>query len=406
MAKDEKERTLAVIVGERLKTFREEKELRQADVAAAAAKWGLPWARSSVAALEAGTRNLSTEELLLIPFVISELGGWSSPLIPPDVRIPLSSTREIQAKHLHDLAFGLTKPQEDLNAEHPLAGMTLGVRSADQASADLDEDLYGFQEYAEEMAWLLFCARVYPGRGRKEWRNGANLGKDLELVARVAKRIENPAGGTASYGLVNVLSWFLWGRPIEDERDRRTGLRGVLSGRGLQSVKGHVTRELTSELQAEADKVWPVLNGIFGELAPIWDNALELKKWSDRARSEAALLDHEASKVRELEEFAVKYPAENAALDAIGQEIKAGRTASGLTFEQLADMVLLNAKTIQRIEEGDYLKRSTEVRELKDRAEDRVRKYVNVLSRAVGIDPGPLLRRYEEALSVDRRGQE
>jgi transcriptional regulator with XRE-family HTH domain len=406
MSKDEKERPLVAIVGERLKAFREEKGLRQADVAAAASKWGLPWARSSIAALEAGTRNLSVEEMLLLPFVISELGGWSSPLIPPDAWVALSSTRKIQAEDLRELAYGLTTPQADLNTEHPLTGTTLGVRRPGQVQADIDDELYSRQMFAEDMAWRLFCARMYPGMGSKGWAHSANLGNDLELVARVAKKIENPSGGTASYGLVNVLSWVLWRAPVEVERDRRTGLRGVLHGRGLQSAKGHVTRELTSELEAEAEKVWPAVNEIFGELAPIWNDATRLDEWAHRARSEATRLESAAYGAARRQQFAEEHPEENAALDEIGNEIKAGRAAAGLTHEQLADIILLDAKAIRRIEQGEYFKGRSggQGRFMKDRQEERVRKYVSAISRAVGIDPAPLLGRYEEALRADQRG--
>lgn len=394
MSNDEQRRPLAAIVGERLKAFREDKGLRQADLAAAASKWGLPWARSSIAALEAGTRNLSVEELLLLPCVISDLGGWTNPLIPPDAWLPLSSTREIQAKHLHDLAYGLTVPQFDANAKHPLDGTTLGIRRPEQVQADMDDELYSRQMHAEDMAWRLFCARAYPGIWDRGMGHGANLGKDLEFVARVAKKIENPQGGTASYGLINVLSWVLWRAPLEVERDRRTRLRGVLSGRGLQSAKGHVTRELTNELQEAANKVWPVLNDIFGELAPIWGDASKLQSWADKARREALHLDGEARRISRLEEFAQMYPYENAVLDEIAGEIRAGREAADLTHEQLADMVLISPTTIQSIERGEYLK---------GRDPGRVRKYVGALSHAVGIDAASLLRRYEQACLADGR---
>lgn len=392
MSKDEKERPLAAIVGEQLKAFREEKGLRQADVAAAASKWGLPWARSSIAALEAGTRNLSVEELLLLPFVISELGGWTNPLIPPDAQVLLSSTRVIEARYLWQLVGGLTSPQADVNAEHPLAGTTLGIRRPEQVEADVNDELHSRQLYAEEMAWRVFMARAYPGVLPRKSDYDANLGKDLELVARVAKKIENPAGGTASYGLIKTLSWVLWRAPIEVERDRRTGLRGMLSGRGLQSAKGHVTRELIGELQAEANKVWPVLNEIFGQLSPIWEDVHELDRWVDWARAEAAYFEREASRVKKLQEFVAGRPNENAVLDEIAREVKEGRMAAGLSHEELGGLVLLSTQTIQRIEDGEYLKGTKE---------ERVRKYVNALAHAVGIDSAPLLQRYEEARRAD-----
>lgn len=67
---------LARSIGERIRELREEAGLRQDDIAKAAKIFGLGWARSSVAQLERGTRDLAAYELLLLPHVLAEALGW------------------------------------------------------------------------------------------------------------------------------------------------------------------------------------------------------------------------------------------------------------------------------------------------------------------------------------------
>lgn len=393
MANDEQQRPLVAIVGERLKAFRAAKGLRQADIAAAAEKWGLPWARSSIAALEAGTRNLSLEEALLLPFVIADLGGWDEPLVPPDSVISVTPSRILEGRHLAALAAHLTDPIEasDSPGGDPLSGVSLGVRPAGQAEASPDDDLYSFQMHAEDEAWNLFCARVYPGMGVEYFRNvahGKNLGSDRELIGRVSKKIENPAGGPASYGLVNILSWVLWKSPFEVERDRRTEEKGELTERGKQSAKGHVTREMISEMQAEASTIWDDLNSLFGELAPIWNDAEKLRDWSGVARRQALQLRGRERRSRELQAFEADYPEVCALLEEIGEAFRAARAAGGMTVQDVAEAIRIPSHQVEEIEAGQLLK---------TRSKKRVLEYVLAFARAVNLDGDVLVRRLEEA---------
>lgn len=393
MVSDEKQRPLAEIVGERLKAFREERGLRQADVAAAAAKWGLAWARSSIAAMEAGSRNLSMEEVLLLPVIIDDLGGWDQPLIQPDTWVSLTPTWGVQAKYLGDLASNLAIPHLIQVRDTPLKGTAFGVRKSEQREVGSDDDLYAYQMEAENQAWRLFCARFYPEISWKEISRGANLGSDLELVAKVAKRIENPNGGPASWGLINVLSRALWKAPFEEERDRRAGERGDRTERAFQSVKGHVTRELIKELEGEAQKIWPEVNALFGELATIWEDAERLAAWTSQARSQAGRLYGAHYRATDLRSFEVKRPAESAALEGIANLLSDRRKSAGISVEEVADAMMTSATIVEQIESGEYLKARTE---------GRLQKYVKAFAHAVGADADSLLQRIAEARKADR----
>ncbi|MDX3689913.1 hypothetical protein PV726_06095 [Streptomyces europaeiscabiei] len=393
MANDEQQRPLAAIVGERLKAFRASKGLRQADVAGAAEKWGLPWARSSIAALEGGTRNLSLEEALLLPLVVADLGGWDEPLVPPDSVIEMTPTRILEARYLGLFAGHLTEPIEASGSEggDPLGGVSLGVRRPGQVEADPSDSLYSWQLHAEDQAWDLFCARVYPGMEyRRNVAHGKNLGSDRELIGRISKKIENPMGGPASYGLVNILSWVLWRAPFEVERDKRAEERGDLSDRARQSAKGHVTREMINEMQGEAATIWGELNSLFGELVPIWEDAEKLEDWATVARSQASRLRIRERRRRDLQSFEEDYPEVNLLLEEIGESFRVARVAAGLTVEDVADAIRARPSLVEKIECGEHLKA---------RRKETVFEYVLAFSRAVKLDGELLVRRLEEAWS-------
>ncbi|MGJ5897998.1 helix-turn-helix domain-containing protein [Streptomyces niveiscabiei] len=393
MASDEQQWPLAEIVGKRLKLFREERGVRQAEVAAAAAKWGLPWARSSIAALEAGTRNLSLEETLLLPLIVGDLGGWDQPLIEADTWISISSTHLIQAKHLPSVAALLTTPSVVNIDDTPLREIAFGVRSAEQDLADEGNLLRDFQMHAESEAWRLFCARLYPNIPHSEISGGANLGPDLEFVAKVAKRIENPNGGPASWGLINVLSYVLWGKSLHEERDLRSGEQGGRSDRAFQSVKGHVTRDLISELSAEAKKVWPELNGLFGELNEIWNDREALERWATTARRQANRLYASHRRVGESRNFEVEHPAESAALVSIGSFLAERRKEAGLSISEVAEFLMETPEIVDAIEDGEYLK---------VRSKGRLEKLIRAFARVVGVPHEPILEEIEEARNMDR----
>ncbi|MFI2431951.1 helix-turn-helix domain-containing protein [Streptomyces sp. NPDC018693] len=390
MANDDKERPLAVIIGERLKLFRQERGLRQADVAAAAAEWGLPWARSSVAALEGGSRNLSIEEALMLPLVMGELGGWDKPLVPDDADIALTSKSGIQGMYIPVLANGLTSETASLTEKSPLSESSYGIRGATQEDASPDQDLYSYQRHAEETAWKLFCSRVYPELNFRDVAHGMNLGKDLELVAKVAKRLTLPNDGPPSWGIVNVLSRALWGQSLEAERDERAAQREGLQGRALQSAKGHITRDLTAELEAEALRVWPELDGVFGQLATIWNDPEQLREWTVNASVRGGLELRQRRREGQVQRFNVEQSKAAKALEDIGASLRAARLTAGMSIDDVAESIMARPRAVEEIESGEYLK---------GKKVEQVEAYLRAFARAVGVSPDEIGRSYSASLA-------
>lgn len=285
MTNNGKPRPLVAIIGERLKEFREARELRQEDVAEAARGLGLNWGRSSVAALEGGARELKVEELFLLPSIIRRLGGWDKPFLPHLEQVRLSEDFFIQVRSAGEIierlylepihAKGWTPPlSEDEEA-------VLGAIETPPAHNSLENK----QGIAREVLvfQLLLCSR-WPERLRAA---KMPMNQWSELSLKIAARLTEPDTGEAvDISFVEVLATGLWGRSAGEERDARADERGDYSSkRALQSARGHVTRELIEEMQAELESLWPEYRQILADLESVIDDEEKLDEWSSRVRT-------------------------------------------------------------------------------------------------------------------------
>lgn len=292
MANNGKARPLAVIVGERLREFREEKGLRQADIASKALSCGLGWSRSSVAALESGTRNLSIEEVILIPYIIAKAGGWDKPLLPEGVKVLVAPAYHFITDDLARTMNALLVPvpdgwgqqavpvAEDVSGKRAIEedeeAFELGVESRDPRNVKLQEA----RMLAVTGTWRSFIRQFYPGADPARVLNTENR-DNPELAMKVAARLNIVAlpVPVESWDFVVYFSWGMWGRSIGKERDARAELRGEFdSKRSLQAARGHVTREMIGEINAEIKSREPELRETFAVLAPIWDDVEKLVK--------------------------------------------------------------------------------------------------------------------------------
>lgn len=243
---------MSEVVGERVRMFREAKGVRQEDIANEARKYGFSWGRSSVAALEAGNRDLSVAEFLLLPSMIKKLGGWDEPLIPPTARIRLNENLWIQANQIPSFAFALLAPSSI--PDHPPLEEEedLGVLENDPAP----ESLSVRQQIARRVVlYEYILLKLWPEQRKN--MDSYSIMHSVEIAKKVADRISTPNGTSPPWQAVQVFSWGLWGRSIGDERDARTKSRGdYTTKRALQSARGHVTRELIEELQAAISERW------------------------------------------------------------------------------------------------------------------------------------------------------
>lgn len=207
---------LSQVVGSRLRHFRTFGGLRQEDIASTAKSYGLDWSRSSVAMLEAGSRRLSAEELLLLPYIVRDAvlersGGTGQilvalgELLEPNILETLALTP----------TFSLSRPM---------------VRS-----------------------WL---GEAYPRKIRMPARSPGTRGRIGEAEQKTARALGVP--------LPRLLERAedLWGRSLTEERDyraavrmfgedgRRRAMRDLTPEelRSLQAVRAQVTRQLANEL--------------------------------------------------------------------------------------------------------------------------------------------------------------
>ncbi|MER7963573.1 helix-turn-helix domain-containing protein [Streptomyces ardesiacus] len=276
MTKDSKGRPLSAIVGERLREFREAKGLRQADIAAAAAQGGLAWSRSSIAALEAGSRNLSIEELLVLPYVISSVGGWDEPLIPPKVRIAMNGGYVIQGEVIPRLAEALihgVRSAPDSGAQQRAEIEELG-----RETRLIDHGLEDARMRARYCAIRIIFGRAYPQVNYDGIMKSRNF--DGDLTSKITARLALNADHSVKFTLARFLPYALWGRPSHEERDRRTDARGEYeSKRSLQAARGHATREMIAELNEEIGKRSSLIKSVLDQLEPIWNDEDALTEW-------------------------------------------------------------------------------------------------------------------------------
>jgi len=251
---------LSAAIGERMRRLREERGLRQDDVAQAARQLGYRWTRVAVAQLEAGQRRLSAAEFLALPDMLNVATHAQSSLperpgavveladlVPDDGWIALTNEHRTQARALRLLLRGHLSEvrttdrdiplQRHLNAEgeRTFASVvpgdrTLAEREEIQRAVWPDAPDLDVQEAAREAA------------GEAERKAAARLRVPAYAMALAARR--------------------QWHRSLTSERDSRVAERAPdgdeleeetddprTSQARLQATRGHVTRSLLSELQ-------------------------------------------------------------------------------------------------------------------------------------------------------------
>ncbi len=238
---------LPSIIGEQLRFVRG--PLRQVDVAEIARRYGLNWRRATVAAVEAGHRTVTLEELLLLSMAFhkplywwvagnSTLGaGMEMVQLTPDASGPKKGVVALlRGESLNDLKIATdrrvkrAKGLEITDWELPEAGVLRAMQEC------FDNDL--------ERARLLWPEVEVTHMA--DVRVSAQ--KDAEMKA--AKRL-----GITPFE-VAVLAVKLWGHGLTEERDRLLAShdREGDSPRTHQARRGHVTRDLLHQLEKEMGK--------------------------------------------------------------------------------------------------------------------------------------------------------
>jgi transcriptional regulator with XRE-family HTH domain len=247
--------SLSAAVGARVRGLREGRGLRQEDIARAARVFGVEWTRATVAALETGRRQLTPEELILIPRVLLLAGARTvpdgQPVSLPDLLgeawITLTPAASARAGAIRSILRGdhAIAPQDwqapRLRAEKKRRDTRLLV-TLKQMTGKLEE---------ATAAWTLMFPEAQP----RSIPVGSFIAPAIEIQKAVGDARTDAAQKAARVLrvrpiVVAVAAQKLWGRGLEEERDQRITAEGPdASARRLQARRGHVTRALLSELR-------------------------------------------------------------------------------------------------------------------------------------------------------------
>lgn len=258
--------SLARYLGERLRQRREVRLVvqddgsvalggRQDEVAAVARRWGFDWTRSIVSAIEQGRRQLTIEELCLLPWIaayqgpeavkrgddtpvpLEDLIGEGGPVVlTARMTADPAALRLILSGRMRDFRFG------------PLFGDTPhGLRAGGDVWTEQSTGI------AENVA-AIDC--LWPGAREKDRGEGGPI-RDLLGAAhadKLADAEQKAARRLRTFPLmVAAAARKRWGRSFTEERDRRVAEQAPsgASPRTLQAARGHVARVLLKELREE-----------------------------------------------------------------------------------------------------------------------------------------------------------
>lgn len=258
MKNERKPLTLPQLIGSQIRRIRESSQTLQEQIAQTAReRFGLEWTQATVAAIETGKRNLSVEEFLLLPMILSFAQNPNGQRIEPFVELADLFPNSHDIVKLNKSTFA---------ANWRLLQIVQGKAS----------DAWGMSHNASSGGggWMT------PGKGKAL----AAMPESVKQLIRQLGEVEstrqqiaselpvshfqllNEAAGEAekkiarkfhlSPSAVAILARKKWNRSLTEERDARIGVVGNdPDPRRRQALRGHVTRELIEELAPELKKL-------------------------------------------------------------------------------------------------------------------------------------------------------
>jgi hypothetical protein len=222
------ERVLREALAAGMKQARQRQGLRQEDAATRARAYGLSsWIRGTVAQAEVGARRFALEEVLLLALAYESsladlIAGDDNDLVEltPDARLSVGAVRAL----LSGEQVGLSElPDKAIDVP---AGRTTSPRRSERFPDVLAEA----KRFGIEDRGLL--AQAADEVGDAERHAARKLGTTPERI--------------------NIAAIALWGRTLAAERDHRLSEQATdLPARSRQALRGHITRDLMSELDEE-----------------------------------------------------------------------------------------------------------------------------------------------------------
>ena len=202
--------TVGVVVGENLERLRHLARMTQHEASRLFARRGAPLSRSKIEAIEKGRRtNLTFGDVLLIAHTVNvELAE----LFEGDGEVSLSEHVVLSRAAIRDL----------------IRGVSVLTASGDWDPASRHNELVGLADL----------------RAAADAEQSAGF-RGFEADRTLAQRL-----GIAASAVIGA-SVQLWGRTLTEERDARVKNLGDLEMPERQAHRGHITRELSQQIQIE-----------------------------------------------------------------------------------------------------------------------------------------------------------
>jgi hypothetical protein len=212
-----------------MKEARRQLDLRQEDAAARARSYGLStWIRGTVAQAEVGARRFGLEEVLLLALAYETgladlIAGDDDELVEltPQARLSVGALKAV-LRGDQAAVQGLSTEAVDIPARR---GATPTSRSGRFPDVLAEAQRFGIGDRS-----LLEHA--------------------LDEVSDAERHAARKLGTTPEQ--LNMAAMRRWGRTLAEERDHRLNEQvGDISPRSRQALRGHITRDLITELEAE-----------------------------------------------------------------------------------------------------------------------------------------------------------
>ncbi|WP_371652863.1 MULTISPECIES: helix-turn-helix domain-containing protein [unclassified Streptomyces] len=215
-------RPLRQVLGAGLRDIRKARGLKQEEAAALLQRHGLTtWIRGTVAQAEVGARRIALEEVLLLALAF-EVSPADFVVGEPDDLVELSPGAR--------LTVGAVKAL--------LSDDAAAVQAMPERAVEITESLALTNRTSDFLAEVQRSGRADP----------ALVERAVASVGEAERHVARKVGTSPEW--VNLVALQRWDRTLSQERDRRLQQRLPAASQGqLTSLRGHITRELLTELE-------------------------------------------------------------------------------------------------------------------------------------------------------------
>lgn len=200
--------SVGVVIGQNLRRLRVDSGLTQHEAARLLHRFGLPWSRSKIAALEAGERpSVAFADVLMLAMAFN---ASLAELFDGDGDVQMAGHIVLPRRVVRELLLGLHVRQRP-DDQHP--------RARREALLHLERTLAAFTDTSHAGA--------------------------TEADQALATRLQVPLRTVTDIALQ------LWDRTLTDERDARVAALGPMDPGERQAHRGHLTRELSEHIETQ-----------------------------------------------------------------------------------------------------------------------------------------------------------